>query len=69
MADKHPVRTRIVSSLVVAAILSFITYLIPGGWTWVITKLGHVARVVNCSSVPICASFLHSYCDSDFSGW
>lgn len=34
MADSHPIRTRIVASLVVVAIVSLVVYLVPGGWRW-----------------------------------
>jgi hypothetical protein len=32
MADKHPVRDKVVGGLILAAIISFITFVLPGGW-------------------------------------
>ncbi len=32
MADKHPVRDKVIAGLILAAILSFITFILPGGW-------------------------------------
>lgn len=54
MADKHPVRTRIISALTVILVVSLTAYFFPGGWAWVFAKAGDAWHwFVGPATVPI----------------